>query len=221
MFDWKNLIKKTVAISAIISGIWGFYNWSVSQGKEISSERLAYLEKLNADYEKSLQFDGPGLINSLRESADAFRISASERKSLGITNTELTNARIELEKYKSDLKKTKEELYNLNENFEETKKKYADSMNELQAELASYKRDKKLITLKTNNSQELLGEGLILGLQSVTPVFVIVRYKNYSETMYVGQSVKINEGDQSCLLSLIKFDYKTEEASFQFSCSSQ
>nr|WP_240354556.1 DUF3811 domain-containing protein [Pectobacterium brasiliense] len=37
------------------------------------------MEKLNADYEKSLQLDGPGLINSLRESADAFRISASER----------------------------------------------------------------------------------------------------------------------------------------------
>ena len=63
----------------LISAIGGAFFLGLS----INSARVEHLKEIVEEYKLSSQLDAPGLISSIRQSANALTLSATERQALG------------------------------------------------------------------------------------------------------------------------------------------
>lgn len=175
-------------------------------GLNTSSERVEHLKATVAEYEKSGQFNAPDLIKSLRQSADAINLSASER-------TDFDKTKIRVKEYQSHIDQCESKLKDTTNSFIQC----SASIDKFKTELKSYTAEGKEWILSRGDSVDLIQNKLVLGLAYVGIDNVDVVIDSKRSKMEIGSKKEIKTDLAECSLWLTNIN-KDDKVTFKFNC---
>jgi hypothetical protein len=187
-------------------------------GLSINSARIEHLKEIVDEYKLSSQLDAPGLITSIKQSANALTLSATERKSLDEAHVRVDEYAQRIGVCEGKLNGYESEIVQIKESLSRSQSQCSETVRTLKSELNSYLSDTSLINAKKGIATELIPNKFMLGIQSIHESRAVVNINKETIFINVGESTKITTGDRNCDLWLQSVDTTEDAATFKLNC---
>ncbi|HHQ4778801.1 TPA: hypothetical protein ACSP0C_002540 [Aeromonas veronii] len=190
-------------------------------GLSINSARVEHLKEIVDEYKLSSQLDAPGLITSIRQSANALTLSATERKSLDDANVRVDEYARRIGTCEGKLNNYESEIINIKENLSRSQSQCAETVRTLKSELNSYISDASVITATKGIATELIPNKFMLGIQSIYDSRAVININKETIFINVGESTEITTSERKCELWLQSVNAHEDVATFKLNCPTQ
>lgn len=205
-------------ISPIIVSVIG---GSFYLGLSINSARVEHLKETVDEYKLSSQLDAPGLIISIRQSANALTLSATERKALDEAHVRVDQYAQRIGVCEGKLNGYESDISQLKENLSRSQSQCSETVRTLKTELNSYLSDSSLIKAKKGIASDLIPNKFMLGIQSIYDNRAVININEETIFINVGESTRITTKERSCDLWLQSVDAGQYTAIFKLNCPVQ
>ncbi|MEI7154858.1 hypothetical protein WCT80_20360 [Pectobacterium carotovorum] len=187
-------------------------------GFTINSARIEHFKDIIEEYKKSSQLDAPGLLSSLRQSATALTLSASEKRALD-------EAKIRVDEYagrigvcEAKLETAENSLTKMKENFAKGEAQCSASIDKLEKEIESYVKESTEIKTHEGAAVELIPNRIMLGISSIYSGYAMININSESMRINIGEGKEILSDNRKCILWLTELDVKNYQATFKLNC---
>ncbi|EMH2329684.1 hypothetical protein RRR72_001365 [Citrobacter freundii] len=188
-------------------------------GFAINSARIEHFKETIEEYKQSSQLDAPGLLSSLRQSATALILSASEKRAFD-------EAKIRVDEYASrigvceaKLNATESSLTNIKGNFARKEAQYLSSIDKLKKEIESYVKESVEIKINKGTAIELIPNRIMLGVSSINSNYAMININSESMMINIGEGKDILSDNRRCILWLTELDMRNNQGTFKLNCS--
>ncbi|WP_265467825.1 hypothetical protein [Aeromonas salmonicida] len=190
-------------------------------GLSINSARVEHLKEIVDEYKLSSQLDAPGLITSIRQSANALTLSATERKSLYDAHVRVDEYAQRIGMCEGKLNGYESEIIQIKENLSRSQSQCSETVRALKSELNSYLSDSSVITATKGIATELIPNKFMLGIQSIYDSRAVININKETIFINVGESTKITTSERRCDLWLQSVNTSEGVTTFKLNCPIQ
>ncbi|ELN9421166.1 MULTISPECIES: hypothetical protein [Enterobacter] len=204
----------SILIPVVISFIGGAY----AVGQSINSAQVEHQKEIIEEYKNSSQLDAPNLISALRQSANALKLSATERHALDDAKTRVDEYARRIGVCEVKLKESEQKITQMTESSTKEQTQCAAQIQNLKSELESYVPETKDIKLKLGIAAELIRGKVMLGIGAIYNSRAVINVNSDTIFLNVGESTKIKSDRRDCDLWLTGVDEKAGEVIFKLNC---
>ena len=209
-----NAKSLTIIIPVVISVLGGaFY-----LGLTINSARIEHFKDIIEEYKKSSQLDAPGLLSSLRQSATALTLSASEKRAFDEAKVRVDEYASRIGVCEAKLKATENTLTNMKENLAKGEAQCSVSIDKLKKEIESYVKESVEIKIQKGTAVELIPNRIMLGVGSIFSDYAMININSESMMINIGESKDILSDNRRCTLWLTELDVRNSQGTFKLNC---
>lgn len=204
----------SILIPVVISLIGGAY----AVGQSINSAQVEHQKEIIEEYKNSSQLDAPNLISALRQSANAIKLSATERHALDDAKTRVDEYAKRIGVCDVKLKESEQKITQMTESSTKEQTQCAAQIQNLKSELESYVPETKDIKLKLGIAAELIRGKVMLGIGAIYNNRAVINVNSDTIFLNVGESTKIKSDRRDCDLWLTGVDERAGEGIFKLNC---
>jgi hypothetical protein len=204
----------SIIFSVVISVVGGVFYLGFS----INSARVEHLKEIVDEYKNSNQLDAPGLLSSLRQSANALTLSASERHALDDAKARVDEYASRIGSCEAKLKVVEGKVTQMTEKNAKDQAQYSAALRNLKVELESYIAESSEIKVRGGVAVELIPNKVMLGVGSVYSSYAVININSETTPINIGESKKIFSDTRECVLWLTGLDVKNNEGTFKLNC---
>lgn len=187
-------------------------------GLSINSARVEHLKEIVDEYKRSNQLDAPGLISSIRQSANALTLSATERQALAETQVRVDEYAQRIGVCEGKLSGYKSEIVKIKESLSRNQSQCSETVRALKTELNSYISESSEIKATKGTAAEVIPNKVMLGIQSIYENRAVININKETVFISVGESKEIINSGRVCDLWLQSVDTKDDVATFKLNC---
>ncbi|MCU6668889.1 hypothetical protein M8013_09015 [Enterobacteriaceae bacterium H4N4] len=209
----------TKSLAIIIPVAISIIGGSFYLGFTINSARVEHFKDTIEEYKKSNQLDAPGLLSSLRQSATALTLSATERRALDEAKVRVDQYASRIGVCEAKLSSTENSLTNTKENLAKGEAQCSASIVKLKEQIESYVKESAEIKTRRGGSVELIPNKARLGLSAVFTNSATININSESMNINIGEGKDILIDNIKCKLWLTELDVRNDQATFKFNCS--
>lgn len=203
-----------VLVPVVVTIIGGAF----ALGHSINSAQVEHQKEIIEEYKNSSQLDAPNLISALRQSANALKLSATERHALDEAKTRVDEYARRIGVCEVKLKESEQKITKMTESSTKEQTQCAAQIQNLKSELESYVPETKDIKLKLGIAAELIRGKVMLGINAIYNSRAFINVNSDTIFLNVGESTKIKSDKRDCDLWLTGVDEKAGEGIFKLNC---
>lgn len=203
-----------VLVPVVVTIIGGAF----ALGHSINSAQVEHQKEIIEEYKNSSQLDAPNLISALRQSANALKLSATERHALDEAKTRVDEYARRIGVCEVKLKESEQKITKMTESSTKEQTQCAAQIQNLKSELESYVPETKDIKLKLGIAAELIRGKVMLGINAIYNSRAFINVNSDTIFLNVGESTKIKSDRRDCDLWLTGVDEKAGEGIFKLNC---
>lgn len=203
-----------VLVPVVVTIIGGAF----ALGRSINSAQVEHQKEIIEEYKNSSQLDAPNLISALRQSANALKLSATERHVLDDAKARVNEYARRIGACDVKLKESEQKITQMTEGFTKEQTQCVAQIGNLKSELESYVPETKDIKLKLGIAAELIRGKVMLGVGAIYNNRAVIYVNSNTIYLNVGESTKIKSDRRDCDLWLTGVDEKAGEGIFKLNC---